>query len=192
MVLDGIPLRVLDTAGLREAECEIEREGIRRARAHAGAADIAVYLVDSSVPFSVEDAEHLDKLDPAQTVVVLNKSECRDPNFKFQGSGFHSLKASLEPGGDVSEIRAAISEKLGLHSVTPAHAVISERHRGLLDLARDELKQACSQLSGLEDEGVALAAEHLRSALENLGQVTGRVYHDELLDNVFSRFCIGK
>jgi tRNA modification GTPase len=58
LVLDGVPLRVLDTAGLRETECLIEQEGIRRARAHSAAADIAVYLIDSSLPFSKEDEEH--------------------------------------------------------------------------------------------------------------------------------------
>lgn len=192
LVLDGIPLRILDTAGLREAECEIEREGIRRAREHSAAADIAVYLIDSSAPFSAEDAEHLSKLKPEQTVVVLNKNDMWNPNFKFRVSSFQPLETSLGLGEGLAEIRSAISEKLGGVSHAPAHAVISERHRNLLELAHSELGKAREQLTGLEDEGVALAAEHLRSALESLGQVTGRVYHDELLDNVFSRFCIGK
>jgi len=61
-----------------------------------------------------------------------------------------------------------------------------------LAAARVELAAACEELSGEEDETVALASEHLRSALEHLGQVTGRTYHNELLDNIFSRFCIGK
>jgi len=192
VVLDGVPLRILDTAGLREAECEIEREGIRRAREHSAAADIAVYLIDSSQPFSAEDEEHLEKLNPAQTVVVLNKSDIRHPDFKFQISNLQPVETSLGSGDGLAEVRSAISEKLGGYSHAPAHAVISERHRNLLEQARTELENAREQLTGLEDEGIALAAEHLRCALEHLGQVTGRVYHDELLDNVFSRFCIGK
>jgi len=185
-------LRILDTAGLREVECEIEREGIRRAREHSAAADIAVYLIDSSQPFSVEDEEHLEKLNPAQTVVVLNKSDIRHRDFEFRILNFQSLETSLGSGDGLGDVRSAISEKLGGYSHAPVHAVISERHRNLLAAARAELQSAREQLTGLEDEGVALAAEHLRSALESLGQVTGRVYHDELLDNVFSRFCIGK
>jgi tRNA modification GTPase len=193
-VLDGIPLRILDTAGLREAECEIEREGIRRAREHSAAADIAVYLIDSSVPLFAEDEEHLSKLKPAQTVVVLNKADRKFPNYELRITDYVPINASLIDGTGLSEIKAAIAAKLeaGVDLHAPAHAVISERHRNLLELARTELETAREQLTGLEDEGVALAAEHLRSALENLGQVTGRVYHDELLDNVFSRFCIGK
>lgn len=191
-VLDGVPLRILDTAGLREAECEIEREGIRRAREHSAAADIAVYLIDASSPFSEEDAEHLAKLNPEQTVVALNKNDIRHSSFEFQVSGFQALETSLGFGDGLAEIRSSISQKLGGVSSAPAHAVISERHRNLLEQAKVELTRGQDQLTGLEDEGIAFAAEHLRTALEALGQVTGRVYHNELLDNVFSRFCIGK
>ncbi len=192
LVLDGIPLRILDTAGLREAECEIEREGIRRAREHSAAADIALYLIDSSQPVSLEDAEHLQKLDPARTVVVLNKTDLKNETFDFRLLTFDLIETSLLSGVGLAELRAAISEKLGGISNTPAHAVISERHRDLLIAAREELAAACEKLSGKEDETIAFASEHLRSALEHLGQVTGRTYHDELLDNIFSRFCIGK
>jgi tRNA modification GTPase len=194
LVIDGIPLRILDTAGLREAECEIEREGIRRAREHAGAADMAVYLIDSSVPFSAEDADHLAKLQPEQTIIVLNKLDQKVPGFEFQVSNFQPLETSLLDGTGLHEIKQAIAAKLekGVNMTAPAHAVISERHRNLLERARVELGHARGQLTGLEDEGVVPAAEHLRAALEFLGQVTGRVYHDELLNNVFSRFCIGK
>ena len=191
-VLDGIPLRILDTAGLREAECEIEREGIRRAREHSAAADIALYLIDSSQPVSPEDAEHLQKLEPSRTIVVLNKTDLKNETFDFRLLTFDLIETSLLSGVGLAELRAAISEKLGGISNTPAHAVISERHRDLLIAAREELAAACEKLSGKEDETIAFASEHLRSALEHLGQVTGRTYHDELLDNIFSRFCIGK
>ncbi len=193
-VLDGISLRVIDTAGLREAECEIEREGVRRARAHSASADIAIYLIDTSQPFSGEDAEHLHKLDPSRTVVVLNKTDLKHETFDFRLSTFDSIKASLINAAGLDAIKQSIAAKLeaGVDLHTPAHAVISERHRDLLVAARIELSAARSTLSGKEDETVALAAEHLRDALESLGQVTGRTYHDGLLDHIFSRFCIGK
>ena len=193
-VLDGVPLRILDTAGLRETECLIEQEGIRRARAHSAAADIALYLIDSSLPFSDEDEddEHLARLNSTRTVVVLNKTDRKHSGFKFQVSGFQLLETSLINGAGIYELKAAISKKLGGISNAPAHAVISERHRDLLETARVELEQAREQLADGGELGAAPAAEHLRAALEVLGQVTGRVYHNELLDNIFSRFCIGK
>jgi tRNA modification GTPase len=192
LVLDGVPLRILDTAGLRETECLIEQEGIRRARAHSAAADIAVYLIDSSQPFSPEDAEHLAGLDPQRTVVVLNKADRKASSFRLQVLGFGSVETALISGMGISALKAALAAKLGGVSHTPAHAVISERHRDLLEQARTELIQARERICGGGEQSAAPAAEHLRAALEALGQVTGRVYHNELLDSVFSRFCIGK
>ncbi len=183
---------MLDTAGLRETECLIEQEGIRRARAHSAAADIAIYLIDSSQPFSPEDTEHLGKLNPSRTVIVLNKSDKMISGFRFQVSGFQCLETSLISGAGIDEVKVAVAAKLGGISQAPAHAVISERHRNLLELARVELEQARGRISEGGELGAAPAAEHLRAALEALGQVTGRVYHNELLNNIFSRFCIGK
>jgi tRNA modification GTPase len=112
--------------------------------------------------------------------------------FRLQVSGFQPLETSLIAGAGISELKASISKKLGGISNAPAHAVISERHRDLLETARVELEQARERLADGGELGAAPAAEHLRAALEALGQVTGRVYHNELLDNIFSRFCIGK
>ncbi len=192
LVLDGVPLRILDTAGLRETECLIEQEGIRRARAHSASADIAVYLIDSSAPLSDEDQEHLAKLDPTGTLVVLNKIDQKKSDYAVRSTQYDVVEASLIEGIGLDSIKQAISEKLGGVSNAPAHAVISERHRNLLELAKVELTQARARISEEGEPGAASAAEHLRAALEALGQVTGRVYHNELLDNVFSRFCIGK
>ena len=193
-VLDGIPLRIIDTAGLRETDCEIEAEGVRRAESHAREAQIALYLVDASQPLHEEDRKRLEKLDPAKSVVVLNKVDLGNQvsGFGLQVSSF--VETSLKTGEGVDAVRRALAAKLernaNLHA--PAHAVISERHRHLLVLARDEAAQARRLLSGAIEENAVLAAEHLRTALEHIGQATGRVYHDELLESVFSRFCIGK
>ncbi len=192
-VLDGIPLRIIDTAGLRETDCEIEAEGIRRAEAHGEEAHLAVYLVDASQPLQEEDRERLAKLVPEKSVVVLNKIDLGNEvsSFKFQVS---SVETSLRSGKGVDELKQALAETLerGADLSAPPHAVISERHRQLLVLAHREAKQAREFLNENVEENAVLAAEHLRAALEFLGQVTGRVYHDELLDNIFSRFCIGK
>ncbi|MBM4151997.1 MAG: tRNA uridine-5-carboxymethylaminomethyl(34) synthesis GTPase MnmE [Kiritimatiellaceae bacterium] len=192
LVIDGIPLRLLDTAGLRETECRIEQEGIRRARVHFAAADIVLYLIDSSQPVSQEDDDHLAALDLSRTIIVLNKMDSRHPDFLMKELGVQPVDASLMTGVGAAAICAAIAQKLGGISHAPAHAVISERHRNLLELARNEIVQARERIAEGEELGAAPAAEHLRAALEFLGQVTGRVYHHELLNNIFSRFCIGK
>ncbi|MFA5689294.1 MAG: tRNA uridine-5-carboxymethylaminomethyl(34) synthesis GTPase MnmE [Kiritimatiellales bacterium] len=189
-ILNGIPLRILDTAGLRETGCLIEQEGIRRARVHSGSADITLYLIDLSQPFAGEDQSYLETLNPARTVVVLNKSDKKKSGFRFPMSDFKTVETSLIHGTG-KKVLDVIAEKLGGITNAPAHAVISERHRNLLINARTELELAREQISAGEESAVP-AAEHLRAALESLGQITGRIYHNELLDNIFSRFCIGK
>lgn len=188
-VLDGIPLRITDTAGLRETNCEIEAEGIRRAEAHSEEAHVSVYLVDASQPLHEEDRVRLEKLDPARSVVVLNKI---DQGRKIEG--VEGVEASLVSGIGVEELKRTMADRLekGADLQAPPHAVISERHRHLLILSHREARQARDFLVENVEQNAVLACEHLRSALEFLGQVTGRTYHEELLDNIFSRFCIGK
>ncbi|MEN7972498.1 MAG: tRNA uridine-5-carboxymethylaminomethyl(34) synthesis GTPase MnmE, partial [Verrucomicrobiota bacterium] len=176
-VLDGIPLRVIDTAGLRETDCEIEAEGIRRAEAHGAEAHLAIYLIDASQPLHDEDRTRIEKLDPQKSVVVLSKV---DLGRKLEG--VDGIEASLVSGEGVNELKRAMAEVLekGADLHAPPHAVISERHRNLLIRAHREARQAREFLNENVEENAVLAAEHLRSALDFLGQVTGRVYHDEL------------
>jgi tRNA modification GTPase len=188
-VLDGIPLRIIDTAGLRETDCEIEAEGIRRAEIHGEEAHLSIYLVDASQPLHEEDRERLDQLDLARSIVVLNKI---DRGRRVEGvEGVEACLLSATGIGELKRTMADVLEK-GADLHAPPHAVISERHRQLLVKAHDEARQASEFLQENIEANAALACEHLRSALEYLGQVTGRVYHEELLDNIFSRFCIGK
>jgi tRNA modification GTPase len=193
-VLDGIPLRIIDTAGLRETDCEIEAEGIRRAEAHSEEAHLSIYLLDASQSLDEEDQIRLAKLDPEKSVVVLNKVDLGNKVAGGEWQVAGAVYASLVSGQGVAELKKAMSETLekGADLQAPPHAVISERHRQLLVESHREAKQARAYLNEDVEENAVLAAEHLRSALEFLGQVTGRTYHEELLDNIFSRFCIGK
>ncbi len=188
-VLDGIPLRITDTAGLRETDCEIEAEGVRRAEAHSKEAHLAVYLIDASQPLHEEDRVRLEKLDPTKSVVVLNKVDQGKVILDVPG-----VDASLVNGVGVEELKRAMADALeqGADLHAPPHAVISERHRNLLIRAHKEARQARAYLNKDVEEHAVVAVVHLRSALEFLGQVTGREYHEDLLDNIFSRFCIGK
>jgi tRNA modification GTPase len=192
-VLDGIPLRLVDTAGLRETECEIEQEGVRRARAQLQKADLHLYLVDASTPLDDDDCDHLAALKSEKCVVVLNKSDIGRVVLPDQIPGMTVVSASLVTGAGVDDIRREIVKKLaaGINLSVQPHASISERHRRLLIDAQAEIHEALS-LINQQSSDVVLAADRLRDALEHLGMVTGKVYHDELLASIFSRFCIGK
>jgi len=193
-VLAGVPLRIVDTAGLRETDCEIESEGIRRAEAHSAEAHLSIYMIDASEPLHEEDRIRLKKLNPAKSIVVLNKVD-RGIQAKISSSFSQVIvEASIKKGDGISSLKEAITALLGdgAGGETLPHAVISERHRHLLVEAREESKKAQRVLAENMEENAVFAVEHLRCALELIGEATGRIYHEELLENIFSRFCIGK
>jgi tRNA modification GTPase len=192
-VLEGIPLRLVDTAGLRETECEIEQEGVRRARAQLQKADLHLYLVDASQKLDDDDRDHLAALKSEKCVVVLNKSDVGRVVLPEQIQGMTVVSASLITGEGLVDVRRAMVKKLaaGINLSVQPHASISERHRRLLVDAHAEVQEALN-LINRKSSDVVLAADRLRDALEHLGMVTGKVYHDELLASIFSRFCIGK
>ena len=192
LTLCGIPLRLVDTAGLRDTGCEIEREGIRRARDLMERADLHLHVVDASQPTDDETRAHLASLPAERALVVVNKVDLGEAF--VAPSGLRIVRTALREGRGVDELREAMRERLGSHADLSARpqAVISERHRQCLLTTRAELAAAGELLArGLEDRLVPAAA-HLRSALGSLDRVTGRTYREEVLREIFGRFCIGK
>lgn len=192
-VLDGIPLRLVDTAGLRDSDCAIEQEGIRRTRRRLARADVQVVIVDRSEVLETADGDWIRGLDPGRTVIVLNKGDLPARVDRAVFAGFRVVETCLLRGDGVEALRRALAGLLdggGGHG--PPHPVISERHRRLLVQARAELGRAREVLGAGSEPDVVVAASLLRDALDILGAATGRVYHAELLDSIFSRFCIGK
>jgi tRNA modification GTPase len=186
-ILNGVPLRLTDTAGLRQTACDVEAEGIRRAEAHGEAAELIVYVLDASEPLSGEDRERLAALPMERTVVVLNKVD-----LVRQLGDVNGVEVSLLEGRGLDELKHELAKRLEMGAEGTTQALISERHRGLLLKAEQEVRAARELLREHVEQQAALACDHLRSALEQLGEVTGRVYHEELLENIFSRFCLGK
>ena len=192
IVMDGIPLRLVDTAGLREADCHIEREGIARAESLIQRADLILYMIDASRPLDEADAEAIVAFPRMRCLIVLNKTDMAELVTAPEFPGRDCVSCSSTTGYGISTLKSSIARKLGVHAGGTPHAVISERHRHLIQNALNELNTARHALEQGGDLAAAPAAACVGSALEFLGQVTGRVYSDELLDAVFSRFCIGK
>ena len=187
-VIHGYVVRIVDTAGLREASCQIEIEGIRRAWHILEQADIVIYLIDGSVEADHYDREQLARLINKSVITVMTKSDAVTTQ-NVTDQSVISISASRGDGMD--ELKARLTAQLGLDRGMVHQPVISERHRRLLISAHDEIKQAFIIMTSNTSDP-ALAASRLRSALEILGEVTGKQYHEALLQNIFSRFCIGK
>lgn len=188
--LDGIPVRLYDTAGLRNADDTIELEGIRRTERLLEQADIILLLVDGSQPDSQDALSAVENsaLDPSKTLLVWNKSDlsCRRPP-----AG--ALVVSSRTGEGLDTLLSTLLARLkeGVQSSGDEQIVIeSERQRDGLLKAAHALRRADS----LEADGIPLdiVAVELDEALHALGELTGEVTGADILDRIFSGFCVGK
>jgi len=193
LVLNGIPIRLVDTAGLRDASCNIEQEGIRRARARINSADVNIWVVDGSEDLSDAERRHIAARDARRCIVVINKNDLGRRLVSDDFPGLTTVSCGLRDEGGLMALRDCIVEKLGIagSGATP-HATISERHRQIIGSALNELNDVAALLDSDREALAVIAVASVRIALELLGEVTGRTYHAELLDEIFGRFCVGK
>jgi len=190
-VLGGIPVRLVDTAGLRDSECGVEREGVRRTQVWMERAHIIIYMVDASVDLLDEDRDAVAATPPERCLVLLNKIDLGIRLAPDAFPGRPVVSCSLLDGVSLEDILPRLRDILGLEDTAP-HATISERHRSIVHSALNELNDTSRLLAEEREDLHVPAAGSLREALEILGTITGRSYTTELLDNIFSRFCIGK
>jgi tRNA modification GTPase len=185
--LNGIPLRLVDTAGVREATDLIEAEGIQRTVRQIEAADLLLEIADASRPRPVDA---VFPASAAKHLFVLNKSDLGEhPGW----AGADAVRLSCQTGAGFEELSNAIREALHFSEVDwGEHAVaINARHQASLMLARGALTAALELLDDSSSDP-ELAAIDLREALDALGEIPGRVDTEDLLGVIFSSFCIGK
>lgn len=174
----GFPVVVADTAGIREAEGEIEAEGIRRARERAAAADIKIVLFDAGAGGLCK--ESLALLD-ARALAVYSRADLGGA----PPAGFIPL--SVKDGSGMKELLSLLEEKVkGNFGAAEAPPITRARHRKAVEEALLAL-QAFDLGNNIE-----LAAEDLRQAARSLGRITGKIEVDDILDEIFRNFCIGK
>ena len=181
--LEGLPVVVSDTAGIREAEGEVEREGVRRTLAHAASADLVLWLTDATEP-AVAPSMPL----PAERVLrVANKHDLLDTSAPPPLEGALAVSATTGYGLQqlVQQIAAIARARIG-DTETPAISQV--RHRQQLE----RCGAALSAFVTAPMEQIELRAEDLRHASQALGRLTGEVDAEDVLDAIFGRFCIGK
>ncbi len=194
MTLNGYPIRLVDTAGIRETDCEIEAEGISRAQEAIARADILLYVIDASVGPNGEDHKVISMTSARKKIIILNKIDIVQPNVNelVPYHAYHDVVlCSLKTGHGVQEIREVILRSLSGMDAGESHCCIAERHKTQIELALESIAEAARIIQSGEEE-ISLSAACLRDALERIGSITGRVYYDSLLDSIFSRFCLGK
>jgi len=191
--LDGLSVRLLDTAGIRHTDDFVEQEGISRALEKIPQADLVLAVFDTSREFSQEDQLILDALVGCRTIAVLNKTDLHQRFFLPDEERFVAIVRIAALSGDGTGLLKQAVCRQFLHStVDDARELVvlsRARHRDALVSAENYLHQFSS---GLADSNLELLALDLRAALQAVGSVTGQTSTDEVLDLIFSSFCIGK
>lgn len=191
----GFPVVVADTAGLRETVDVIESEGVRRARAQAAAADVVVAVVDGhDFPQAVE--ELLPLLPEGRAMVVVSRAELFELDFPSRVGDCPLVAVNLTETAAVKRVLPVLEGLVRQVAGGAAEAALltRERHRRAVNDAAAQLARALVQVAKADGQGsvAELVAEDLRGAAHAIGTVTGRTGSEDVLDVVFSSFCIGK
>jgi tRNA modification GTPase len=179
--IEGVPIVVVDTAGLRESQDEVEQLGMERTRQEMERADVVLVILEAGKL----EAPQGPLPEAAMRLNVVNKIDLVPG--AVAGRRGNEVYVSAKTGAGIDALRAAVLEAAGWTSRGETVFLARERHLRALGTARIHLEAAASQLARWE-----LFAEELRLAQDALGEISGRVSADDLLGEIFSRFCIGK
>jgi len=189
--IDGAAFRLRDTAGMRGGAAEVEAAGIARAREEIEMADLVIAVFDGSAEFGHEDLEVLDSIADIRSILVINKSDLQNRIGMGNFGARDVLGISAKTGEGFERLKRALSSRASFGSgLQEGVAITSERHREALLSVQSALAGSMEECrAGGQAECIA---QHLRTAHESLGTITGEACTDAILDRIFSRFCIGK
>ena len=191
--LDGLMIRLVDTAGVRDTDDMIEQEGIKRTRAAQDEADLLLVVVDGSAPLTNDDRELLSAVRDRKHLVLMNKADLADTVETDAALAGHRVYViSATTGMGVEMLKSALRAQLvsGGFDAAESVTVTNVRHRDALRRAGESLGEALESVQcGMAGELVSI---DVRAAADALGEITGAITTDEILGRIFSEFCIGK
>jgi len=201
LVINDIPISLIDTAGLRETSDTVESIGVERSRALMADADLVIVILDASEPITTEDHEILNSAGRFNYIVALNKidkvpSSDIDRVIAAQHSSLAYLRPRITPvsaksGEGIDQLKASIIKPFAPEDVSNAGFLVSDaRHHDLLIRTKIEIEDSIKRLDeGMSEEIVLIG---LHNALRYLGEITGETTTEDMLGQIFSTFCIGK
>jgi len=192
--INGLPIRIMDTAGIRNSEEIVEKEGIRRSLNAISTADFIIALLDGSEQLVEEDFQLIELIRPKNAVILINKADLPSKISleTVRETGKEFLPVSALTGKGIEELKALIfhSNLRNWNEEREGVVVTNIRHKTALDKTSTSLGRALGLLSA--DQPLELFSIELREALDSLGEITGIVTADDILEKIFSTFCIGK
>jgi tRNA modification GTPase len=199
--IEGIPIRLADTAGLRDSDDPVEKIGVERSRKLLDEADLILYVIDGEAGITAEDSIFLKKHSisgekPAPLITLWNKADKVPVPSSAANAGVNSAQTRLtavsaKTGKGIPELTAAMTKLLGSTDTTnTSPGIATERQKNLIDAAVEAVAEALELAD--RKEPLDLIAPLLRSAVNSLGEITGEVSTADILEAMFSKFCVGK
>lgn len=192
LMIDGVKLDILDTAGIRETNDVVEAIGVKRSVDAIEEADLVLFVIDSEEGFNHEDKEVLDKIKDKEILVVYNKNDKKD-NYKVDElNSYNSINISTFDNDMIEKLKDKISSIFDLKSIAESNYIYISNARQIALLNKslsiiDEIENAVN--NDLEVDMIEIDVKRL---WETLGEITGEVGSDDLLNEIFSKFCLGK
>ena len=194
--IEGVPLKLIDTAGIRDAKDEVEKIGIKKSKEIANDADLVIAIFDSSKELTKEDIEILNIIKNKKSIVLLNKADLNsvlnENDERLKKITENVLKISALNGDGLEKLYALISKMFSLEEINVDNDVIvtNLRHKNLISKAIENVKKAKNTVQ--ENMPIDIIAIFIKDILEDLGNITGEVVTDDIINEIFSKFCLGK
>ena len=196
VTVNGIPLKLVDTAGIREASDEVEKIGVEKSIKQAEEADLIISIFDSSKELTEEDLEILKLIENREAIILLNKSDLNsvitenDERLKKVSKNILKISALNKTG--IEELYEKISDMYNLNKINFDNDILitNIRHKNIISHALENVKKANEALNA--NMPIDIITIYIKDILEDLGEITGEVVTEDVINEIFSKFCLGK
>lgn len=196
VTINGIPLKLIDTAGIREASDKVEKIGVEKSIKLAEEADLVIAILDSSKELTEEDIEILKLIENKKSIILLNKNDLNpvisENDEKLKKASKNILKISALNKTGIDELYEKISELFNLNEINLDNDILitNVRHKNIISKSLENVKKANEALN--INMPIDIITIYIKEILEDLGEITGEVVTEDIINEIFSKFCLGK
>lgn len=196
VTINGIALKLIDTAGIREAKDSVEKIGIQKSIEEANDADLIIAIFDSSKELDEEDYEILKLIKNKKSIILLNKNDLKnvidENNEKIKNASENILKISALNKTGLEELYNKITEMFNLNEINLDNELLitNVRHKNIIEKAIQDVKMANEAL--LNGMPIDIITIYIKQILDDLGEITGDCVTEDIINEIFSKFCLGK
>ena len=196
VTINGIPLKLIDTAGIREASDKVEKIGVEKSIKLAEEADLVIAIFDSSKELTEEDIEILKLIENKKSIILLNKNDLNpvisENDEKLKKASKNILKISALNKTGIDELYEKISELFNLNEINLDNDILitNVRHKNIISKSLENVKKTNEALN--MNMPIDIITIYIKEILEDLGEITGEVVTEDIINEIFSKFCLGK